>query len=393
MTVLDRPSPLNSLRLRWKITALCYGLFLVAGFGVLASAWQAGYAARWLLQAGIILVYLLWVLQRSLSYNVRSGETELLAEFGAGNVMTLVRGGLIAALAGFTFLPWPQGRLAWAPGILFTAAVFSDSLDGYLARVTNHSTRLGELLDMSFDGLGIFVAALLAVQYGQVPFWYLAVALARYLFLGGIWLRKRTGLPVYDLPPSIRRRTFAGVQMGFLFFILWPIFSPPSTHVAAVVFAVPFLIGFLIDWLVVCGHQILSENDWVKTALNWLPAGLRSIAAVLITGQITVWFQNYPPLASLGAQMGISSASATVFIIGLAQAAVLVFLLLGASGRISAIVGLVLLSFQHISTTLTPTQVALILVYTAILYLGTGPLSLWKPEDRWIYRRPGERSR
>lgn len=399
MSVLDRQPTLTSLRLRWAIAALCCGLFLAGGYRLLIFEWQPGYAARWLLQAGAAIIYLLWVLWRSLEYNIRNGETGLLAEFGAGNSMTVFRGILIAGLSGFLLLPWPSGWLAWAPGVLFTAAGLSDFLDGYLARVTNHATRMGEILDMSFDSLGMLAAALLAVQYGQVPVWYLLVAVARYLFLMGIWLRKSRGLPVYDLPPSIRRRAFAGVQMGFLFFVLMPVFSPPYTYIAAFVFAVPFLIGFLIDWLIVSGHlagqssaRPLSRQQRANTLLNWLPTGLRSIAAVLITGQIALWFQNYPVLASLGAQMGISYAPAVVYIIGLAQAAVMVFLLLGASGRISAIVGLVLLSLQQMSASLTPIQITLIMLYAAILYLGTGPLSLWRPEDRWIYRRAGDRS-
>jgi len=399
MSAPDRQPPLTSLRLRWAIAALCSGLFLAGGYRLLAFEWQPGYAARWLLQTGAAIIYLLWVLWRSLEYNIRNGETGLLAEFGAGNTMTVFRGILIAGLSGFLLLPRPSGWLAWAPGVLFTAAGLSDFLDGYLARVTNHATRMGEILDISFDSLGMLAAALLAVQYGQVPVWYLLVAVARYLFLMGIWLRKRRGLPVYDLPPSIRRRAFAGVQMGFLFFVLLPVFSPPYTYIAAFVFAVPFLIGFLIDWLIVSGHlagqasaRPLSRQQRANTVLNWLPTGLRSIAAVLITGQIALWFQNYPVLASLGAQMGISYAPAVVYIIGLAQAAVMVFLLLGASGRISAIVGLVLLSLQQMSTSLTPIQITLIMLYAAILYLGTGPLSLWKPEDRWIYRRAGDRS-
>jgi len=397
MTALARQSSLQSLRLRWKITALGSVLFLGAGYGVLAFAWQAGYATRWLIQASCVMIYVLWVLRRSLEYNVRTHESTLLAEFGAGNTATILRGGLIAALAGFLFLPWPQGSLAWAPGVLFTAAVISDFMDGYLARVTKHATRMGEILDMSFDGLGVFVAALLAVQYGQVPAWYLVVALARYLFLGGILLRRRRGLPVYELPPSIRRRAFAGVQMGFLFFILWPIFSPPSTYVAAVVFAAPFLIGFLIDWLITSGHlkgrvsnQPLVEKSWVKTALNWLPAGLRSITAALITGQVFTWLRESPSMVGIGAKSEISSAVTVALVIGLAQAAVMVFLFLGAGGRITAIIGLFLLGIQQMSAGLTALHISLIILYTAILYLGTGPLSIWKPEDRWIYRRAGE---
>ena len=38
--------------------------------------------------------------------------------------------------------------------------------------------------------------------------------------LAGLWLRKRRGAPIYDLPPSVNRRVIAGLQMGFLAVIL-----------------------------------------------------------------------------------------------------------------------------------------------------------------------------
>ena len=34
--------------------------------------------------------------------------------------------------------------------------------------------------------------------------------------------------------------------MGLLAVMLWPIFSPPGTHIAATLFALPFLAGFLL---------------------------------------------------------------------------------------------------------------------------------------------------
>jgi CDP-diacylglycerol--glycerol-3-phosphate 3-phosphatidyltransferase len=389
-----RNSPLTGLRIRWGITALICGLFLTAGHRLLAVDWQPAYALRWLLQAGIAMSYLLWVLWGSLAHNIRPGETALLSEFGAGNVLTILRGALIAALAGFLFLPWPQGWLAWAPGILFTIAGVSDFFDGYLARITNHATRMGEILDMSFDGVGMLAAALLAVQYGQAPVWYLLVAAARYLFLLGIWLRKRRGLRIHDLAPSVRRRAFAGVQACFLFFILMPVFSPPRTTLAAFVFAAPFLIGFLVDWLAVSGLRLnelfgrmIPGFRQVKSALAWLPAILRwTVAAMLGVRVLAVWQRSLFSPAVLADPFAHAQ-----MILALAESAVAIFLLLGLSGRISAILGLVTLGIQPLTVSLISIQIVLIVLYTAILYLGTGPLSLWRPEERWIYRRAGER--
>jgi hypothetical protein len=175
----------------------------------------------------------------------------------------------------------------------------------------------------------------------------------------------------------VRRRAFAGVQMSFLFFVLLPVFSPPRTTLAAFVFAAPFLIGFLIDWLAVSSLRVSrlvgrmnSGFRHVKAAIDWLPTVLRAAAALLLTARVIT---------------GMHGALA------LAETVVAVFLLLGLSGRISAILGLVLLGIQPLAAELASIQILLIVLYTAVLYLGTGPLSLWRPEERWIYRRAGER--
>lgn len=402
MTRLTRgQTPLSQLRLRWAATALLWALCLALGWLLLQALWESSYALQWLLQASVGSIYLLWVLWRSLAYNHRLGETSLLPAFGAGNAVTLLRGVLVSALLGFLLMPWPQGWLAWLPAAFYTLATLADFVDGYLARRTNHATRLGEILDINIDALGILVASLLAIQYGQVPIWYLLVALARYLFLAGIWLRKMMNKPVFDLQPSIRRRAFAGVQMGFLFFILMPVFSPPGTHIAAALFALPFLVGFLVDWLAVSGiiHTKSSKrtaNEQLFSAtksfvLNWLPVVLRLVAAVLFAYQLVQVFMPYT--GSDGMQLGaILQLPNELLPLVLAQVLVLLFLAVGAGGRVVSIAGLCLLGLQQMYASLTPLQIVLALILTAILYLGTGSLSLWKPEERLIFNHLGERS-
>ena len=256
---LNHNSSLTSLRIRWLGLALALTLMVTAGSAWFYSAWQPGYALRWLVLAMCLSVYLMWVLWRSLPYNHRAGEKHLFSGFGAGNNLTLVRGILLAALAGFLFSPLPPGGLAWLPGLIYTLAATADLFDGYLARRSNQVTQLGKKLDMSLDGLGVLIASVLVVQYGQVPAWYLLVGLARYLFLAGIWLRRRLGKPVYELAHSSTRRPFAGAQMGLIAVVMWPIFSPPGTYLAATLFALPFLIGFTRDWLTVSGALIVKR--------------------------------------------------------------------------------------------------------------------------------------
>ncbi len=391
---------LQQLHLRWAATAFFWALLLALGYRLLAAEWQVEHARQWLLQAGIACVYLLGVLWGAVEHNYRAGENRLLPEFGAGNAMTLLRGGLVAALLGFLLQPWPQGWLAWLPAVLYTLACLADFLDGYLARITNHATRMGEMLDMNIDGLGVLAASLLAVQYGQVPIWYLLVALARYIFLGGIWLRKRLGKPVSELQPSLRRRAFAGVQMGFLFFILMPIFSPPGTHIAALLFAIPFLVGFSYDWLTVSGFvkqapgsqaaRDLSPSTLQLLTFHWLPVALRLLAAAISVYQLGIFLLVYPGTGGSAHASQILTVDAELLAIVLAQGVVIVLLTAGAGGRIAAIAGLCLLGIQQLYTGLTPLLILLAALYTAILYLGTGSFSLWKPEELFIHRRIGE---
>jgi CDP-diacylglycerol--glycerol-3-phosphate 3-phosphatidyltransferase len=340
----DFKAAMTSLRRQWAAQAVLSALAAGAAWAGLRAWWGLGYATGWLATSGLVLGYLLWTLWRLLRYNQRQGEQVLLPSLGAGNTLTFVRGVLVAGLAGFLFWPRSEGWAAWIPGVFYTVAGLLDYLDGYLARITNHTTRLGELLDLNVDGIGVLAATLLVVQYGQAPWWYLLVGLVRYLFVFGLWLRRRLKLPIYDLPPSIRRRAFAGLQMGFLFVMLWPVFTPPATHLAALVFSVPFLGGFLYDWLLVCsgphpGPLPRGEGEggsqpagaapggrWLRAlVVDWLPVGWAAIV-VLAVGSF-VWESRGEPLAA-----------PTVLAVGCSRALVLALLALGRR-RSAAILG------------------------------------------------------
>ncbi len=367
-----------ALRLRWGIFVFLCGSSAVLGYLVLRQAWTPESAIRWLILASAILIYQAVVLGSNLDKNHRPAETSLLPGLGIGNHLTLLRGILIAALIGFLFSPRPSGWLIWIPGILYTLADATDFFDGYLARVTNHATRLGEILDMSFDGLGVLAASLLAVQYGQVPFWYLAVALARYVFLAGRLVREKTGRVNYDLPPSISRRLFAGLQMGFIGVILWPVFSPPGTYFAASLFALPFLIGFGRDWLYVSGILKPGNLRSRKNPLNkWGPPTLRLVAAGLAGYIFTRRLDPATP----------GELPILIMILELVVAALILF---GVMGRITAVAGLILIGLSQQFVPLNPPQFILAAVYTVLLFAGTGALSIWSPEDRAVYGRPGE---
>jgi cardiolipin synthase len=112
----------------------------------------------------------------------------------AANVVTLLR---IALIPIFGILWW-RGAHGWALGAFGTAAV-SDLLDGFLARVLDQRTRLGQLLDPIADKLLILTSFLVAAALGVVPRWLAALVIGRDLVLSigsavfAFWLKGRYG--------------------------------------------------------------------------------------------------------------------------------------------------------------------------------------------------------
>jgi CDP-diacylglycerol--glycerol-3-phosphate 3-phosphatidyltransferase len=96
---------------------------------------------------------------------------------------------------------------------------------------------------------------LAGLALAKLPVWYLAIGLARYLFVLGIAARKRTGKPIRELDPSSLRRFLAGAQMTFLAIALWPRFPTALSQAAAYPFGAATLLMFLRDWLFV-SHRL-----------------------------------------------------------------------------------------------------------------------------------------
>ncbi|GJM41055.1 MAG: hypothetical protein DHS20C20_13370 [Ardenticatenaceae bacterium] len=331
--------------------------------------------------------------------NKRAGETAVLPIFGWGNRLTLFRGLAISMVAGFLFSPWPTGGLAWLPMLLYTAADIADYLDGYLARITNHATALGERLDMEYDGLGMVIVSLLAVWYGQLPWWYLILGLARYLFIFGLWLRTRRGLPNTNLHPSVHRRVFAGFQMGFMSAVLWPIMPPEFATIAGTTLAIPTALGFLRDWFLVTGqldpnharYQQLQQRVYKLTTF-WLPPLFRLALASSVSVIFLTLPAAWPPPAWVdlftGWGLPIPAMLAVVAVILLLLGGILV--LLGTLGRLASFWLVFPLGFDMVTRGLDWANGLGLVTAVCLMLLGTGPLSRWKPEERFLLRRAGE---
>lgn len=342
--------------------------------GLFASGSGTPFSPRWAFQAAAGFLYFCIVLWRSLPENHRHGEAQLFPTIGLANSVTLLRALLMSAVVGFLGMPRPDGAAAWVPGVLYTLASLPDYVDGIIARKTHQVTRLGEVLDMTVDSVGVFTATFLSVQYGVIPWWYLPIGLARYLFVMGLWLRERSGRPVFPLPFSYRRRGFAALKMGFMFVMLFPLFGPPGTHTAAAAFGIPFAAAFLYDWGLATGWtppRIPPRlTAFLRASVPWL---LRALA-VLLALPLILKHLEAPDLRLLAyAEIGAS-----------------LLLALGIAPRAAAILAVCLVGVNQNLAPLAPFQHLLAAVYIGMIFLGSGRFSVFPVEDRLIFHRIGD---
>ncbi len=387
----------SGLHRAWLRVATLWLVVWLAFYALLRPTWP--YSGRWLALSGLILAYELWTLWRSLAANHRPGESALLPSLGPGNALSLVRGLCIGLLAGFLFGPWPPGALAWVIVLLYTVTDVADFLDGYVARRADHVTELGGVLDMEFDGLGTLIVILLAVSFGQLPPWYLFLGLARYFFVIGLWLRRRLGRPIADLPPSAHRRVFAGFQMGFLSVVLWPIMPQPMAIVAGALFAAATGLGFLRDWLVVSGALNPDAPGFgrAQSALYrlfgvWLPPLWRLLLVIAMAVVLRAGWP-LPPVAwrELLAGWGVPAAGVVA---GLAAALALVggaLVGLGVLPRLLSVALAVPIGFDIAARGPCWDNGLALVATTFIQLLGPGLFALWPAEERFVFRRLGGR--
>ncbi len=348
----------------------------------LAILWEREAAIGWGVISAAILILQFSFLWRHLHENVNPESGRLYKTFGLANWLSLMRGALVALMAGFLVGLPPIQSLVWAPGILYILANIMDFLDGYAARSLGQSTRLGEALDMSQDGTGVLVGALLAWRFDQAPLWFVLVGLARFLFLFGGWMRKRLGKPVFPLSHNPYRRALAGSQMLFIGIILLPIYPPTVTRWAASFFMLPFLAGFLRDWLVYSGQ--ISEKSrpdpvfWtrlIKGGSDWVSLFLRLFLMASLTWVV----------------VAISTSFQSGLVVWIGVALINSFLLFGLVSRGIAVVLMLVSGYLAGLAPLRWEYWAIFFASMALFFSGPGRFSKWSPEDHLIFRRAGER--
>lgn len=387
---------LASLVREWRLVVAIWLAVWLATYVGLRQFWPL--ATQWLALSGVTLAVALWILRRHLPENRAADGTPLLPHLGPGNHLTLFRGLCVGLIAGFVFGPWPLGMLGWAIALAYTAADIADYFDGLVARRSHQVTRLGGVLDIEFDALGVLVVTLLAASFGQLPWWYVSLGLARYLFVFGIWWRQRRGLPVYDLTPSIHRRLVAGLQMGFMSVVLWPVVPAAMTQLAGSIFFAASAASFGRDWLVVSGaidpqspiyRQV--QQAAVRWLTRWLPLVWRPMVVIGLSSILLAAQPTFQPATWRGllASWPIPAPDLWATLLVLILIAGLVCVGLGVVGRTASILLYLPIGFDIATRNLLLDNGAALVGVTFIILFGTGPLSLWRLEDHIINRPLG----
>lgn len=113
---------------------------------------------------------------------------------------------------------------------IFLAAVFTDWLDGKIARSTRQVTTLGKLLDPIADKLLISTALIALVQVGRAPAWMVVLIVGRELAITGLRTIAASQGVIIAAGDFGKYKMFAEVAAVTLLILDWP----PRLGVAAI---------------------------------------------------------------------------------------------------------------------------------------------------------------
>jgi CDP-diacylglycerol--glycerol-3-phosphate 3-phosphatidyltransferase len=317
----------------------------------------------------------------NLHHNRRPGTPVIRHRIGGANRLTLTRGLLIGLVAGFLF-SGPLGQYphaaawAWWPGVLYLWAALLDGFDGYWARRYGAPTCLGQKLDLHTDALGMLVACTVAVGTQRLPPYYLAAGMAFYVYRFGLWYRRRRGYRNRPTGPRTFARLVAGAQMGFVGIAMLPLFAYNVIQVLAPLFLLPLFAGFVWDWMIVRGGVSEAAERRCQRVLGIIVAKAPPLLRVglLFTGGFLIRGMTVaPPLPT-----------ALLISLGL-------MVISGLAGRTAAFLLSLALAFQATATAPTPLLMATLATAVVLAMAGTGDVSLWRPEDRFIFRQSAGR--
>jgi phosphatidylglycerophosphate synthase len=150
-------------------------------------------------------------------------------ELGSGNLVTLARMALVAAL----LAPLVGIAPPWSVVAVATLALVLDGLDGWLVRREGRVSSFGARLDMEVDSALALIVALNVWAAGITGPLILVIALPRYVFVAAGYLLPWLHQP---LPERFGRKVVLVVQVAALITLVSPV--PPDWLIVPVVVGV-----------------------------------------------------------------------------------------------------------------------------------------------------------
>lgn len=163
---------------------------------------------------------------------------------------------IAVAVIGYLFIVGAY-KLAFSLSII---AAFSDALDGYLARKLNSISQFGEIIDPVADKCLVIMLALLLWSSGQLPSWWLILALlydaSSIIGYGLIRIAKTAATTTPTMIGKLARLT-----QFILLLLLMGDLAFPQTVMATIAVGFLYLSATMIGCsLIVYGRRAYDEN-------------------------------------------------------------------------------------------------------------------------------------
>jgi len=230
----------------WTLASLTSSIVVVAVTAGLVVYWPVG--LPFVAAIGVVLALEMVIFRHVHAQTTAENGPQ---PFTLATLITVLRGAAIVLLAGFVITGQPESVFVWLPALLFAVGTLFDAVDGAVARATDSASAFGGRLDIEIDALALLLGSLLAVRFGTAPAYFLAVGMARYVFVLGIAFRRVRKLSVHPLPPRQSRRMLGAMMMLVVFVLLTPAFGSQIGYWLASAAMIPFMLGFVRDWLLV----------------------------------------------------------------------------------------------------------------------------------------------
>jgi cardiolipin synthase len=173
------------------------------------------------------------------------------------NALTALRG---LGVPLFIWLALDQKADGWAILVLAIGGV-TDYLDGKLARMWNQTSRFGELADPAIDRIYIIATLIVLAMRDAIPFWVIALLLARDLILGLVTIAlTRKGLPPLQV-------TYLGKAATFNLLYAFPLL------LLALSDSVAGTIAFVIGW----AFTIWGVALYIFTGVSYFLTAIKTI--------------------------------------------------------------------------------------------------------------------